>query len=208
MGAHVFRAGGLAEHQADESGLLGSAPFRFHRRLHWECRCGQGLATSASFTVLLPRGRHFRSGALNLTSRCRLQIEGTLVASTDPAHYPVVRALPSYGGCRDAGYPPEHFQFRHQALLSAWNVSDATVDGGGMGTVDGQGLVKDMRLGTSWAERFRAKALDFGRPRLWEPMFSERVVLQNIRLTNQAFWAVHPFASTDVYIGSAVAGKG
>ena len=36
------------------------------------------------------------------------------------------------------------------------------------------------------------QALDFGRPRIWEPMFSEHLELSHVHITNQAFWAVHP----------------
>ena len=53
------------------------------------------------FGVLLPAGKKFLTGALNLTSGLVLQIEGTLLGSTDPAHYPVVQALRGYGTTRD-----------------------------------------------------------------------------------------------------------
>ena len=101
----------------------------------------------------------------------------------------MIPPLPGYGpGQRDSamfGYG------RHQALLSGWNMSHVTVTGSGV--IDGQGLVKDPKLGSSWMSRFQAtkkcqpnckpgQALDFGRPRVWEPMFS-----QVIRPTKQSF---------------------
>ena len=95
-------------------------------------------------------------------------------------------------------------------------MSDVVVTGSGV--LDGQGLVVDPNLGTSWVSRFHAYAsckksakgcsgkppgslLEFGRPRIWEPMFSRRVSLVNLTVINQAFWAVHPYACDDVYIG-------
>ena len=58
--------------------------------------------------VLLPEGRSFVSGALNLTSNLILRIRGTVLASTAPPSYPVVPSLAGYGGCRDNGYPADH----------------------------------------------------------------------------------------------------
>ena len=60
----------------------------------------------------------------------------------------------------------------------------------GKGTIDGQGLVKDATLGTSWQDRKAASTLDYGRPRIYEPMFSSNLYLQDVSITNQAFWAV------------------
>ena len=149
------------------------------------------------FTVLLPKGKRFLSGSLNLTSGLRLVVDGTLLGTTDPSRYPVVPPLPGYGpGQRDSAV---HGWGRHQALLSGWNMSHVTVTGSG--TIDGQGLVKDSKLGSSWMSRFTSKTLDFGRPRIWEPMFSSHLELSHVRITNQAFWAVHPYGCDDVYIG-------
>ena len=44
--------------------------------------------------------------------------------------------------------------------------------------------------------------LDFGRPRVWEPMFSTQQSLVNVSIRNQAFWAVHPYGCNDVYIAN------
>ena len=72
----------------------------------------------------------------------------------------------------------------------------------GRGTVDGQALVNDPILGTSWVSRFTSKTLEFGRPRLFEPMFSSNIALADLQLRNQAFWAVHPYACEGVYVGN------
>ena len=39
------------------------------------------------FTVLLKEGSRFVTGSLNLTSGCRLVVDGALLGSTDPAMY-------------------------------------------------------------------------------------------------------------------------
>lgn len=155
-------------------------------------------APDGSFAVVLRSGRRFLSGSLNLTSGCHLVIDGVLLGSTDPADYPVVPPLPGYGpGQRDIAL---HGWGRHQALLSGWNMSDVVVSGRGI--IDGQGLVVDPKLKSSWVSRLRsyisckkskggcagkpsASLLDFGRPRVWEPMFSSRLALVNLTVTNQ-----------------------
>eukprot|EP00039_Didymoeca_costata_P010092 m.134889 g.134889 ORF g.134889 m.134889 type:complete len:465 (+) comp14705_c0_seq2:71-1465(+) len=157
-------------------------------------------ALNACKVVTLPKGFVFLSGALNLTSHVTFVIHGTLLASTSPSHYPVVPALPGYGTCRDNGFPPEHAFERHQAFISGWNLSDVVVMGDGK--IDGQGLVKDPVLGTSWVDRFRNKTLDYGRPRIYEPMFSYNLTLQGLTIQNQAFWCVHPYASSRILISS------
>jgi polygalacturonase len=37
---------------------------------------------------------------------------------------------------------------------------------------------------------------------VWEPMFSSRVSLVNVSITNQAFWCVHPYGCDDVLISN------
>ena len=163
------------------------------------CGVGRNGRGQDVVEVLLPRNRSFVSGALNLTSNLILRIRGTILASTAPPSYPVVPALEGYGSCRDNGYPHSHSDRRHQALISGWKMDNVWVDGDGMGVIDGRALTPDAHLNSSWVDRFRAKKLDFGRPRLYEPMFSTRVSLMDITLTNQAFWAYHPYACEGVY---------
>jgi hypothetical protein len=83
-------------------------------------------------------GGVFLTGAFNLTSNMTLLVESSAVilASTDPKHFPVVPALPSYGTCRDDGYPKRHELFRHQAFISGWNIENVEILGGGV--IDGQ----------------------------------------------------------------------
>jgi polygalacturonase len=170
--------------------------------------------STGSFAVVLEEGKRFLTGSLNLTSGCHLVVDGRLLGSTDPASYPVIPPLAGYGpGQRDNA---QNGWGRHQALLSGWNMSDVVVTGSGV--IDGQGLVTDPKLGTSWVTRFHnhktceskkncrsqppGSVLDFGRPRVWEPMFSSRVSLVNVSITNQAFWCVHPYGCDDVLISN------
>jgi len=155
------------------------------------CR-DHSLPTTAHVEVVLPAGLTFLTGALNLTSFMTLRVEGTLLGSTDPADYPVVPALPGYGVCRDSGYPAANAGARHQALISGWHLRSVAVMG--QGVVNGQGLLRDPGLNSSWESRQASNTLDYGRPRVYEPMFSSDMRLQNINITNQAFWAVHPYA--------------
>eukprot|EP00037_Helgoeca_nana_P028499 m.335423 g.335423 ORF g.335423 m.335423 type:complete len:463 (-) comp27770_c0_seq4:1076-2464(-) len=140
--------------------------------------CGQSVVERgghqrAAASVVLPAGHRFVSGALNLSSGVDLVIEAgaTLLGSTAPSAYPVVPKLPGYPTCRDNGYPAEHGYARHQALLSGWHLSNVSVCGGG--TIDGQGLVQDPTLGIA------------SRARRWAG----------------AAPALHPYASTRIYIG-------
>ena len=171
-----------------------------------------------SFAVVLKAGKSFLTGALNLSSGCHFIVDGELLGSTDPEDYPVIPPLPGYGpGQRDTAL---HGWGRRQALLSGWNMSGVVV--AGHGVIDGQGNVSNAH-GSSWVSRFKAvhnclppprghgkgcedepvvSILDFGRPRIWEPMFSRRLSLVNVSVRNQAFWAVHPYGCDDVYIGS------
>eukprot|EP00041_Stephanoeca_diplocostata_P035329 m.1241530 g.1241530 ORF g.1241530 m.1241530 type:complete len:487 (+) comp24680_c0_seq1:354-1814(+) len=162
-----------------------------------EC-CGR-CESQTLFEVVLPAKKLFLSGALNLSSRMTLRVDGGLLGSTDPNLYPVIPALEGYGTCRDTGYPTAHAYGRHQALLSGWNLSDTFITGTGF--IDGQGLVPNPRLGnSSWASRMRDNALDFGRPRLWEPMYSRNVAVVGVGIRNQAFWGLHPYACNGVYV--------
>lgn len=136
------------------------------------------------------------SGAVNLTSYTQLQLRNaTLLGSPDEEDYPVVPALPSYGTCRDGNYPDEHKYARHQALVSGWHVVGASVaglDSGMRSSVNGNGAV--------WWKRFHDKQLQWGRPRLVEPMLCMDFSLQNVDLVNSSFWTLHPYACDKVHI--------
>lgn len=140
--------------------------------------------------VVIPFPGVYKTGALNLTSNTILEVNGVLLGSSRPEDYPVVPALPSYGTCRDANYPPEHAYGRHQALLSGWGIRNVTVRGDGV--IDGGGA--------AWWARFYSKTLDFGRPRLLEPMFCQDFTVHSVQLKDSAFWHLHPYACDRVHV--------
>ena len=64
-------------------------------------------ALKACGEVTLPADRVFLTGPLNLTSHQRLVVDGTLLASTDPAAYPQVAPLVGYGWSIDSNCFPD-----------------------------------------------------------------------------------------------------
>ena len=101
------------------------------------------LALRECDEVLLPAGKSFLTGPLNLTSNQRFVVDGTLLASTNPADYPMVAPLISYGWSIDSNcFPflvPEVVTgaLNYQAIINSWNASNVTVTGSGV--IDGQG---------------------------------------------------------------------
>jgi polygalacturonase len=47
--------------------------------------------------VIIPAGKSFLTGPQNLSSNQVLRVDGTLLASTDPADYPLIAPLMGYG---------------------------------------------------------------------------------------------------------------
>merc|ERR1712216_471591 len=64
------------------------------------------LALKECDEVLLPAGKTFYTGPLNLTSNQVFVVDGTLLASADPADYPMVAPLISYGWSIDSNCFP------------------------------------------------------------------------------------------------------
>lgn len=151
-------------------------------------------AGSAGATVRFPAGTYL-TGALNLTSSLTVQLDegAEILGSLDAADYPLVPALPGYGITRDEPVPAAHLLVRHQALISGWNISGATVQG--KGTINGQGQVLG-HDGKSWYTRVH----QYGRPRLVEPMFCNDFHIEGLQLQNSAFWTLHPYACDGVTI--------
>jgi hypothetical protein len=84
---------------------------------------------------------------LNLTSNQRLQVDGTLLASTDKRDYPLVRPLLGYGwgndeNCFPPGAAPHKVvigSLRYAPVVGAYNATNVSVVG--TGVIDGQGEV-------------------------------------------------------------------
>eukprot|EP00935_MAST-01C_sp_MAST-1C-sp1_P000080 g80.t1 len=101
------------------------------------------LALKECDEVLLPAGKTFYTGPLNLTSNQVFVVDGTLLASADPADYPMVAPLISYGWSIDSNcfpYPiPEIVPgaLNFQSIINSYNTSNVTVTGSGI--IDGHG---------------------------------------------------------------------
>ena len=85
-------------------------------------------------SVLLPAGKRFLTGPLNLTSNQALVVDGTLLASTIIADYPLVAPLASYGWSIDSNCFPFGVEIvpgalNYQAIINSWNASNVTVSG-------------------------------------------------------------------------------
>ena len=75
-----------------------------------------------------------RAGPLNLTSNQALVVDGTLLASTSVADYPLVAPLASYGWSIDSNCFPFGVEIvpgalNYQAIINSWNASNVTVRG-------------------------------------------------------------------------------
>ena len=126
----------------------------------------------------------FLTAPFNLTSRMTLTVasKACIFASDDTALWPIVPPLPSYGQGRDHQGP------RRVPFLGGWNLSDIVVRG--PGCVDGNGF--------SWWARHRSKHETYTRGRLFETLYSDGILLENIHLKNSPFWTVHPTYSSNI----------
>ena len=158
----------------------------------------------------LPPGT-YHTGSLVLPNKTTLRMgtNTTLLASTNPADYPLVNALPGYGVPRDCccndwekyncsslgiGNPPRYTQ-RHRALLtSAPGSVDIAVEGEGpsLSIIDGQGW--------PWWYKFESGGLYAGRPHLVEPLFTTGFRIESVWLKDSPFWTLHPYASDHITI--------
>ena len=104
-------------------------------------------ALEACDVVVLPRGKVFLSGPLNLTSNQQLRVDGTLLASTDRNEYPLVQPIRGYGwgndmNCFAPGTTPHKVvvgSLRYSPVIGAYNATNVSVVGSGV--VDGQGEI-------------------------------------------------------------------
>ena len=97
--------------------------------------------------VVLPAAHTFLSGPLNLTSNQRLNVQGTLLASVEPADYPLVLPMTGYGWGDDENcFPPDADKnkiilgsLRFSPVVGSYNASNVSVVGAG--TIDGRGEI-------------------------------------------------------------------
>eukprot|EP00911_Craspedida_sp_UC1_P002345 UC1_evm1s1760 len=120
----------------------------------------------------------------NLTSHFTLNVSSRakLVATTDPATWPIIPALPSYGQGRDHPGP------RRTSFLHGEHLRDVILTGGGV--VDGQGQ--------SWWARHKARNETYTRGRLFELMWTDGILLEDLTFINSPFWTLHPTYSSNI----------
>jgi polygalacturonase len=179
------------------------------------------LALHQCNEVLLPAGKAFLTGPLNLTSNQRLVVDGTLLASTNPAVYPMVAPLISYGWSIDSNCFPFLIDeivpgaLNYQAIVNSWNSSNVTVTGSGV--IDGQGQ--------PWWERCtkchykppvgewphaNSSCLEAGRPMLLQFTLVTGLnvhgssVGRPLTLQNSPFWTFTPTYSQNIRIKDLV----
>ena len=141
-------------------------------------------------TVIIPEGV-FLTGAIYLKKGVNLQIDGTLLGSSDVSDYPMVKT-------RFEG----HEEVWPDALINIDSLSDFTIKG--KGTVDGNGIPYYKKF---WEERDEAikKGLPFvnkdvPRPRLFYIRHCSNFSIEGIHLKNSGFWNLHLYDSKDVTV--------
>ena len=141
-------------------------------------------------SVLLPSGRVFLTGSVNLTSNIELRVEGTLLASakTSGGDFVLVPPIPWYGGGQDAQMSgaPEWI-----AVVRSFGADNVSLTGGG--TLDGNGGAPD-----GWWACFHAKPVlapppcaGYSRPQLVRLIHTTRVRISNLTFTNSPAWTIH-----------------
>ena len=152
-----------------------------------EAKAGDGgaeIVVPGSSTSTGSGSAIYLTAPFNLTSKCTLTVEAgaTLKASDDPSLWPVVPALDSYGQGRDHPGP------RRAPFVGGLHLSDVVLRG--PGAIDGSGA--------SWWARHKAGNETFTRGRLVEFLWTDGILLEDLRLENSPFWTVHPVFSSNV----------
>ena len=128
----------------------------------------------------------FLTGPFNLTSHFTLTVSASnsIIASPDPNLWPIIDPLPSYGQGRDHQGP------RRVPFIGGFNLTDITIRGGGM--IDGKG--------ETWWKRHKSGKEKYTRGRLFETLYTDGVLLEDITLQNSPFWTIHPTVSSSNYL--------
>ena len=134
-------------------------------------------------SVVLPATRGdgspsvFLSAPLNLTAvNLTFLVEGTLLASCDPAQYPVIAGLPSY-------FPA---YWRWQPFVWIFEATGVRIAGGG--TIDGRG---DSYFWPAWFNGTLVDPLNMHRPMLVEVYGGSDTVIEDVSTRRPAFWSIH-----------------
>ncbi len=137
-------------------------------------------AQNGGGTVFVPAGQYL-TGTLFFRDNITLHLEpgATLLASQNPAHYPVTANR--WEGAEQLTYAP---------VLAGVGLKNISITG--RGTINGQGQ--------SWWQAFREKTLAHPRPRLIGFADCENVLIEGVTLTNSPAWTVNPVRCRNVNI--------
>jgi polygalacturonase len=169
-----------------------STPFVFNVRDYHAAGDGQTLDTLAlqaaidachrqgGGTIFFPAGRYV-TGSLFLHSYITLQLDAgaTLLASEDPADYPVVRDR--WEGVEQPIYAP---------LITGRDLAHIAITG--RGTIDGRGKL--------WWQRFQSGELAHPRPRLIAFSNCAHVLIEGITAINSPSWTINPVRCENVTV--------
>ncbi|CAI5993094.1 unnamed protein product [Closterium sp. NIES-64] len=174
---HVFDLadfGGVGDGATDNTRALQNAVYAV-----------SGVADKGGGQLYVPPGVYV-TGSVNLTSAMTLFLArgATIRGNPDPALWPVIPALPSYGRGREMPGP------RYSSLLHCHNLTDVVITAGDHGVIDGGGA--------EWWERKRGGVLQHSRGAVVEALWSSAVTVANVTLANAPAWALHPVYCTSV----------
>uniref|UniRef100_A0A0D6QY48 Rhamnogalacturonase A/B/Epimerase-like pectate lyase domain-containing protein n=1 Tax=Araucaria cunninghamii TaxID=56994 RepID=A0A0D6QY48_ARACU len=136
--------------------------------------------------LYIPPGK-WVTGSINLTNHFTLYLHkhAVILGSQDPADWPFIPPLPSYGIGRDGGH------LRYSSLINGYNLTDVVITGDN-GTIDGQGAI--------WWEKFHQKKLKNTRGYMVELMHSKDIIISNLTFINSPNWNLHPVYSSNIFI--------
>lgn len=136
--------------------------------------------------LYVPSGR-WVTGSFNLTNSFTLFLhrDAVILGSQDINEWPIINPLPSYGRGRDKAGG------RFSPLIMGSNLTDVVITGDN-GTINGQGAM--------WWGLFHKNKLKYTRGYLIEFMFSDTILISNIRLVDSPSWNVHPVYSSNIIV--------
>jgi len=136
--------------------------------------------------IVVPEGAIVMTFPLNMTSHTTLQVDGTLQAMANEAHWTIIPPNPIYGDSQDRGV------YQYQGFLYAEHATNIRVTGSGI--IDGSGPY--------WWDLFHnaPQKLKAGRPNLFQTNNCTDIEIDSVTMKDAAFWTVHPMLSRNIYI--------
>ena len=138
-------------------------------------------------TVLFEIGFTFLTGAFNVSSNTRLQVEGTILGSPNATGYVLVEPLPWMG-------PTNAGVYEWSPFIQTWYANNVSIVG--HGTIDGNGA--------PWwpcaSNDSQAPCSGHSRPHGIRLVGGRGFEIAGVTIKDSPMWQVHPAFATDVYI--------